>query len=138
MEPRDSCKLIMLGYLNIYPKLCMCTKTLVLPNLGLMICPYISYVLDCWEEPSLSPGMPKKTLSHIWLRLYLPMFWFNVGLFTLVKMDSLNPFLESIFIRVNNPTLNQNIGKYNLNHIWDRVLFDTPGLKLGSSQQSST
>ena len=40
---------------------------------------------------------------------------------------------ESIHIRVNNPTLNQNIGKYNLNHIWDRVLFNTPGLKLGSS-----
>ena len=45
---------------------------------------------------------------------------------------------ESIFIRVNNPTLNQNIGKYNLSHIWDRVLFNTPGFKLGSSQQSST
>ena len=28
---------------------------------------------------------------------------------------------ESIYIRVSNPTLNQNIGKYNLNHIWDRV-----------------
>ena len=42
--------------------------------------------------------------------------------------------MESIYIRVNNPTLNQNIGKYNLNHIWDRVLFKTPGLKLGSSQ----
>ena len=41
------------------------------------------------------------------------------------------------FIRVNNPTLNQIIGKYNLNHIWDRVLFNTPGLKLGSSQQGS-
>ena len=45
---------------------------------------------------------------------------------------------ESIFIRVNNPTLNQNIGKYKLSHIWDRVLFNTPGLKLGSSQQPST
>ena len=41
---------------------------------------------------------------------------------------------ESIYIRVNNPTLNQNVGKYNLNHIWDRVLFKTPGLKLASSQ----
>ena len=41
---------------------------------------------------------------------------------------------ESIYKRVNNPTLNQNIGKYNLNHIWDRVLFNTLGLKLGSSQ----
>ena len=28
----------------------------------------------------------------------------------------------------NNPTLYQNIGKYNLSHIWDRVLFNTPGL----------
>ena len=44
---------------------------------------------------------------------------------------------ESILIRVNNPTLNQNIGKHNLSHIWDRVLFNTPGLKLGSSQQHS-
>ena len=39
-----------------------------------------------------------------------------------------------IYIRVNNPTLNRIIGKYNLNHIWDRVLFNTPGLKLDSSQ----
>ena len=43
----------------------------------------------------------------------------------------------SIYIRVNNPTLNQNIGKYNLSHIWDRVLFKTPHLKLGSSQQAA-
>ena len=42
---------------------------------------------------------------------------------------------ESIYIRVNNPTLNQNIGKYNLSHVWDRVLSNTPGLKLGSSHQ---
>ena len=37
---------------------------------------------------------------------------------------------ESIFIRVNNPTLNRNIGKFNLHHIWDRVLLKTPGLNL--------
>ena len=35
---------------------------------------------------------------------------------------------ESIFIRVNNPTLNRNIGKFNLPHIWDRVLLNTSGL----------
>ena len=44
---------------------------------------------------------------------------------------------ESINIRVNNPKLNQNIGKYTLSHIWDKVWFNTPGLKLGSSQQPS-
>ena len=41
---------------------------------------------------------------------------------------------ESIYIRVNSPMLNRNIGKYNLNHIWDRVLFNTLGLRIGSSQ----
>ena len=37
---------------------------------------------------------------------------------------------ESIFIRVNNPTLNNTIGKFNLPHIWDRLLISTPDLKL--------
>ena len=36
---------------------------------------------------------------------------------------------ESIYIRVDNPTLNRNKGKFNLSHIWDRVLFSTPDLK---------
>ena len=34
---------------------------------------------------------------------------------------------ELIYIRVNNPTLNQNIGKYNLNHIWDEVFLIPQG-----------
>ena len=37
---------------------------------------------------------------------------------------------KSIFIRVNNPTLNRNIGMFNLPHIWNRVLLNTPGLNL--------
>ena len=37
---------------------------------------------------------------------------------------------ESIYIRVNNPTLNNNIDKFNLSHIWDRVLLNTKGLTL--------
>ena len=37
---------------------------------------------------------------------------------------------ESIFIRINNPTLNNNIGKFNLPHLWDRVLLNTHGLSL--------
>ena len=36
---------------------------------------------------------------------------------------------EAIYIRVNNPTLNKNIGKYNLPHIWDKVLFSIPEMK---------
>ena len=37
---------------------------------------------------------------------------------------------EAIYIRVNNPTLNRNVGKYNLPHIWDKVLFTTPEVKI--------
>ena len=46
----------------------------------------------------------------MWGKLNLPMFLFNVG--------------------HNNPTLNRNIGKFNLPHIWHRVLLNTPGLNL--------
>ena len=44
---------------------------------------------------------------------------------------------ESIFIRVNNPTLNNNIGKFNLPHIWDRVLLNIPGLNLKGHSQTN-
>ena len=51
------------------------------------------------------------------------------------KATSLHTHIkESIYIRVNNPTLNRNIGKFNLSHIWDRVLFNTPGLKLNNNK----
>ena len=34
--------------------------------------------------------------------------------------------------------LNRNVDKYNLNHIWDRVPFNTPGLKIGSPKTYQT
>ena len=37
----------------------------------------------------LRPGVLRKTLSHIWGKLNLPMFLLNVGLLTLIKLDSL-------------------------------------------------
>ena len=37
---------------------------------------------------------------------------------------------EALFIRVNNPSLNKNIGKYHLSHIWDEVLNNISELKL--------
>ena len=36
---------------------------------------------------------------------------------------------EAILIRVNDPSLNRNIGKYQLPHIWDGVLVKSPELK---------
>ena len=37
---------------------------------------------------------------------------------------------EALYIRINNPSLNRNIGKYHLPHIWDEVLLNTSELKL--------
>ena len=37
---------------------------------------------------------------------------------------------EALYIRVNNPSLNRNIGKYHLPHIWDEVLHNISELKL--------
>ena len=36
---------------------------------------------------------------------------------------------EAILIRVNDPSLNRNIGKYQLLHIWDEVLVKSPEFK---------
>ena len=37
---------------------------------------------------------------------------------------------EALYIRVNNPSLNRNVGKCHLPHIWDEVLYNIPELKL--------
>ena len=37
---------------------------------------------------------------------------------------------EALYIRANNPSLNRNIGKYHLPHIWDEVLLNISELKL--------
>ena len=37
---------------------------------------------------------------------------------------------ETILMRVNDPSLNRNIGKYQLSHIWDEVLMNSPELRL--------
>ena len=42
---------------------------------------------------------------------------------------------EAIYIRVNNPSLNRNIGKYHLPHILDEVLLNNKELKLKLSTQ---
>ena len=37
---------------------------------------------------------------------------------------------EAMYIGVNNPALNRNIGKYNLLHLWDGILHSIPELKI--------
>ena len=53
--------------------------------------------------------------------------------FTIVAREDNNiarNIREAIFIRVNNPSLNRNIGKFQLPHSWDEVLARSPELHL--------
>ena len=57
----------------------------------------------------------------------------NINNFNIVGREDLNQMRtikEALYIRVNDPSLNRNVGKYHLPHVWDEVLFNTSELKL--------
>ena len=57
----------------------------------------------------------------------------KINNFTIVGREDQNitrAMKEALFIRVNDPSLNRNKGKYHLPHIWDEVLHKTSKLKL--------
>ena len=52
----------------------------------------------------------------------------NIDNFSIAGREDLNlirTIKEASYIRVNNPSLNKNIGKYHLPHIWGEVLCNT-------------
>ena len=56
----------------------------------------------------------------------------NINKFTIVGREDQNitrAIKEAILIRVNDPSLNKNIGKYHLPNIWNEVLHKTSELK---------
>ena len=57
----------------------------------------------------------------------------NIENFSIIGREDQNltrTIKEALYIRVNNPSLNKNIGKYHLPHIWDEVLCNSTELKL--------
>ena len=54
----------------------------------------------------------------------------NFSIVARKEQNLMRAIKEALYIRVNNPSLNRNIGKYHLPHIWDEVLFNTSELKL--------
>ena len=57
----------------------------------------------------------------------------TINNFTIIGREDQNlirAIKEALFIRVNDPSLNRNIGKYHLPHIWGEVLHKTSELKL--------
>ena len=57
----------------------------------------------------------------------------TINNFNIVGREDLNlmrTIKEALYIRVNDPSLNRNVGKYHLPHVWDDVLLNTSELKL--------
>ena len=57
----------------------------------------------------------------------------TINNFKIVGRENLNQIRtikEALYIRVNDPSLNRNVGKYHLPHVWDEVLVNTSELKL--------
>ena len=57
----------------------------------------------------------------------------TINNFNIVGMEDLNQkrtIKEALYIRVIDPSLDRNVGKYHLPHVWDEVLFNTSELKL--------
>ena len=79
------------------------------------------------------PLVLSMTLSQMWDRLNLPILTYII----IAYINLARNIKESIYIRVNNPTLNNNIGKFNLSHIWDRVLLNTKGLTLNKGNNNN-
>ena len=57
----------------------------------------------------------------------------TINNFKIIGREDLNQIRtikEALYIRVNDPSLNRNVGKYHLPHVWDEVLFNTSEVKL--------
>ena len=57
----------------------------------------------------------------------------KLGNFSIVGKEDQNlkrAIKEAMYIRANDPSLNRNVGKYHLPHIWDEVMFNIPELKI--------
>ena len=54
----------------------------------------------------------------------------NFKIFGREDLNQIRTIKEALYIRVNDPSLNRNVGKYHLPHVWDEVLVNTSELKL--------
>ena len=75
---------------------------------------------------------PMKALSLIHDHYNITGHEVSLDNFSIVAREDQNiarTIKEAILIRVNDPSLNRNIGKYQLPHIWDEVLVKSPELK---------
>ena len=90
--------------------------------------------VSCFDDcKSVSTFGERKAPSPIYDHYNITGHKISIDNFSIVGREDQNlmrTIKEALYIRVNNPSLNRNIGKYHLPHIWDEVLFNTSELKL--------
>ena len=106
-----------------------------------VICRYQHHWVDCDEEYI---GESSKTFGERFrehLKPPSPIYEHSnitghnvtINNFNIVGRENLNlmrTIKEALYIRVNDPSININVGKYHLPHVWDEVLYNTSELKL--------
>ena len=74
-----------------------------------------------------------KPLSSIYDHSNISGHSVTINNFKIVGREDLNQIRtikEALYIRVNDPSLKRNVGKYHLPHVWDEVLVNTSEIKL--------
>ena len=99
--------------------------------------PFLDILVSPGRDGSLSTSVYRKP-THT--DLYLQWGSHNISghkvtinNFKIVGREDLNQMRtikEAIYIRVNDPSLNRNVGKYHLPHVWDEVPVNISELKL--------
>ena len=90
------------------------------------------FVLGHHEQVSYGLTSFKVYLYTIFLASVFSGHKVTMNNFTLIGREEQNltrAIKEALFIRVNDPSLNRNIGKYHLPHIWDEVLLQNISIK---------
>ena len=95
---------------------------------------FLRWSFSCWSNSGLLHTV-KALWERVWITLNLAERWWWLS--HCKYWSVCRNIKQSIYIRVNNPTLNNNICKFNLSHIWDRVLLNTKGLTLNNQGNSN-
>ena len=95
-----------------------------------LVCPAIFWTLDGFSGRCFTTQKAPSPIHDHSIRSGHEVTIDNFSIVGREDQSLIRTIKEAFYIRVNNPSLNKNIGKYHLPHIWDEVLYNSSELKL--------
>ena len=89
---------------------------------------------EVWREVKEHQKAPSQIYDHSNTTVHTTTIE-NLSIVGREDQNLIRTIKEVLFISVNNPSLNRNIGKYHLPHLWDEVLFNTSEIKLNQTHR---